>query len=134
MTPSVEASIRSSHEWTPEICKDYEEPVGIPMKEDDFDKLPHKSNRVCHVGDCQNYGPFLSPYYNMGPNTGPNLEDLKRDHNFDNPPCCAEGPNCMGEVCLRYGAEGLQCRGRENEARVWRYSKVCQSSIRNITA
>ena len=34
------------------------------------------------LGDCQNYGPFLAPYYN----TGPNLGDPKRDHNFDNPP------------------------------------------------
>ena len=34
------------------------------------------------MGDCQNYGPFLGPYYN----TGPNLGDPKRDHNFDNPP------------------------------------------------
>ena len=25
------------------------------------------------MGDCQNYGPFLGPYYNTGPN-------------FDNPP------------------------------------------------
>ena len=40
-----------------------------------------------HVGDCQNYGPFLGSYYNTGPNTGPNLGDPKRDHNFDNPPC-----------------------------------------------
>ena len=39
------------------------------------------------VGDCQNYGPFLGPYYNTGPNTGSNLGDPKRDHNFDNPPC-----------------------------------------------
>ena len=37
---------------------------------------------MVHMGDCQNYGPFLGPYYN----TGPNLGDLKRDHNFDNPP------------------------------------------------
>ena len=35
-----------------------------------------------YMGDCQNYGPFLGPYYN----TGPNLGDPKRDHNFDNPP------------------------------------------------
>ena len=34
------------------------------------------------MGGCQNYGPFLGPYYN----TGPNLGDPKRDHNFDNPP------------------------------------------------
>ena len=39
-----------------------------------------------HLGDCQNYGPFLGPYYNTGPNTGPSLGDPKRDHNFDNPP------------------------------------------------
>ena len=26
------------------------------------------------------------PYYNTGPNTGTNLGDPKRDHNFDNPP------------------------------------------------
>ena len=24
------------------------------------------------VGDCQNYGPFLGPYYNTGPHTGRN--------------------------------------------------------------
>ena len=36
--------------------------------------------------DCQNYGPFLGPYYSTGPNTGPNLGDPKRDHNFDNLP------------------------------------------------
>ena len=33
------------------------------------------------MGDCQNYGPFLGPYYN----TGPSLGDPKGDHNFDNP-------------------------------------------------
>ena len=38
------------------------------------------------MGDCQNYGSCLGPYYNTGPNTGPNLRDPKRDHNFDNPP------------------------------------------------
>ena len=43
---------------------------------------------LSHVGDCQNYGPFLGPYYNTGPNQGPNLGDPKWDHNFDNPPCC----------------------------------------------
>ena len=43
-------------------------------------------NILSHVGDCQNYGPFLGPYYNTGPNTGPNLGDPKRDHNFDNLP------------------------------------------------
>ena len=34
------------------------------------------------MGDCQNYRPLLGPYYN----TGPNLGDPKKDHNFDNPP------------------------------------------------
>ena len=38
------------------------------------------------MGDCQNYGLFLGPYYNTGPNKGPNLGDPKMDHNFDNPP------------------------------------------------
>ena len=42
---------------------------------------------VYHMGDCQNYGPFLGPYYN----TGPNLGDPKRDHNFDNPPYTVYG-------------------------------------------
>ena len=37
---------------------------------------------MAQLGDCQNYGPFWGPYYN----TGPNLGDPKRDHNFDNPP------------------------------------------------
>ena len=44
-----------------------------------------------HMGDCQNYGPFLGSYYNTGPNTGPNLGDPKRDHDFDYPPyACLE--------------------------------------------
>ena len=29
------------------------------------------------LGDCQNYGPCLGPYYNRGPNTGLNLGDPK---------------------------------------------------------
>ena len=37
---------------------------------------------VLYMGDCQNYGPLLGPLYN----TGPNIGDPKRDHNFDNPP------------------------------------------------
>ena len=37
---------------------------------------------MTYLGDCQNYGPFLGPYYS----TGPNLGDPKWDHNFDNPP------------------------------------------------
>ena len=35
-----------------------------------------------YMGNCQNYGTFLGPYNN----TGPNLGDPKRDHNFDNLP------------------------------------------------
>ena len=38
------------------------------------------------VTDRWKYPPFLGPDYNTGPNTGSNLGDLKRDHNFDNPP------------------------------------------------
>ena len=38
------------------------------------------------MGDCQNYGPFLNPYYITGPNTGPNLRDPKRNHSYDNTP------------------------------------------------
>ena len=33
------------------------------------------------MGDCQNYGPFLGPYYNAGPNLG----DPKRDHSPHEP-------------------------------------------------
>ena len=39
--------------------------------------------KICvylYVGSCQNYGPFLAPYYNMAPNMG----YPKRGHNFDN--------------------------------------------------
>ena len=39
-----------------------------------------------YMGDCQNSGPLLGPYYHTGPNTRPNLGDQKRDHDFDNPP------------------------------------------------
>ena len=39
--------------------------------------------------------PFLGPYYHTGPNTGPNLVDPKRDHNFDNPP---HGPPRKGSL------------------------------------
>ena len=41
-----------------------------------------KPKPYTYLGDGQNYGPFLGPFYN----TGPNLGDPKRDHNFDNPP------------------------------------------------
>ena len=52
-----------------------------------FKPIRPKPSRVLDVGDCQNDDPVLGPYYNTGPNTGPNLVDPKRDHNFDNPPC-----------------------------------------------
>ena len=45
-----------------------------------------------HMGDCQNYGPFLGPYYN----TGPNLGDPKRGHNFDNSPHTAANTDRRG--------------------------------------
>ena len=48
-------------------------------------KVPYQ-NGFRYMEDCQNYGPFLGPYYNTGPHTGPNLGDPKRDHNFDKPP------------------------------------------------
>ena len=44
-------------------------------------RLPGLRSKM-YMGDCQNYGPFLGPYYI----TGPNLGDPKRDHIFDNPP------------------------------------------------
>ena len=56
-----------------------------------------------HMGDCQNYGPFLGPYYNTGPNTGPNLGDPKRDHNFDNPPHVLE----FQVLALEFGGRGI---------------------------
>ena len=34
--------------------------------------LQDRHQLVIHMGDCQNYGPFLGPYYNTAPNTGPN--------------------------------------------------------------
>ena len=47
------------------------------------------------MGDCQNYGPFWGPYYNLG--------DPKRDHNFDNPPHAwipAQLPGLLQELGL----------------------------------
>ena len=45
---------------------------------------PNPKPRISHddMGDCQNYGLFLGPCYN----TGPNLGDPKKDHNFDTLP------------------------------------------------
>ena len=45
-----------------------------------------RTSIIQHMGNCQNYGPFLGPCYNTGSYTGPNLGDPKRDHNFDNSP------------------------------------------------
>ena len=36
------------------------------------------------MSGCQDYGPFLDPYYNTAPN---NLGYPEKDHNFDNYPC-----------------------------------------------
>ena len=52
------------------------------------------------MGGCQNYGPFLGPCYNKGPNTGPNLGDPKRDHIFDNSPCRALASGFVGVSCV----------------------------------
>ena len=49
-------------------------------------ELDGMNGQPIFMGDCQNSGPFLRPSYSTGPNTGPNLGDPKRDHNFDNPP------------------------------------------------
>ena len=57
------------------------------------------------MGDCQNYGPFLGPYYSTGPNTGPNLGDPKRDHNFDNPPYVVDGHKQMSGTILNQRKE-----------------------------
>ena len=38
------------------------------------------------MGVCQNYGPFLGPYYNTAPIITYNLGYPKRDLNFDNHP------------------------------------------------
>ena len=49
------------------------------------------------MGDCQNYGPFLGPYYN----TGPNLGDPKRGHNFANPPYRLQSAKCRSSFFRR---------------------------------
>ena len=58
------------------------------------------------VGGCQNYGPFLGPDYN----TGPNLGDPKRDHNFDNRPCGVGGREGKGGEASRREWEDRQNR------------------------
>ena len=57
------------------------------MKNEVRDSRIYHALLTRYVGGCQNYGHFLGPCYDTGPNTGPNLGDPKRDHNFDNPPC-----------------------------------------------
>ena len=59
------------------------------------------------MADCQNYGPLLGPYYYTGPNTGPNLGDPKRDHNFDNPPCRISGRMASWFLVLSSRVSGL---------------------------
>ena len=46
-------------------------------------KLP--STNVCHVGGCQNYGPFLGLLISYATLY---LGDPNGDHNFDNHSCC----------------------------------------------
>ena len=71
------ASALESKPWTPRT-----EACFIVLKTSTQPPNGYAGLRFPHMGDCQNYGPFLGPYYN----TGPNLGDPKRDHYFDNPP------------------------------------------------
>ena len=51
---------------------------------------PMGEERYLHiyVGGCQNYGPFLDPYYT----TAHNIQGTQKgDHNFDNHPCVEYG-------------------------------------------
>ena len=59
------------------------------------------------MGDCQNYGPFLGPYDNTGPSTGPNLGDPKRDHNFDNLPYGNNGKENGNYYVVYWGYTGI---------------------------
>ena len=43
------------------------------------------------MGGCQNYGPFVGPYYNTAPII---YGTPKRDLNFDNHPISLEPPAC----------------------------------------
>ena len=65
------------------------------------------SSRKVDMGDCQNYGPFLGPYYNTGPNTGPHLGHPKRDHNFDNAPYRLQSTGSPGSSCRAQVSFGL---------------------------
>ena len=56
--------------------------AGVSRRAADLRPLERPKRYPSNMGNCQNYGPFLGPYYT----TGPNLGDPKRDHNFDNPP------------------------------------------------
>ena len=55
------------------------------------------------MGGCQNYGPFLDPYYNTAPIY---LGYPKKDHNFDNHPYGSLTKSCspngigFGGFCL----------------------------------
>ena len=50
-----------------------------------------------HMGGCQNYGPFLDPYYNTAHYGTQYLGCPKRDHNFDDDPYGCIGSE--GAVC-----------------------------------
>ena len=52
-----------------------------------------------YMGGCQNYGPFLGPYYNTAPII---LGTPKRDHNFDNYPYERRGSLKFGAVRVYY--------------------------------
>ena len=59
------------------------------------------------MGSCQNYGPFLDPYYNTAPNIY--LGYPKRDHNFDNHPCRGYMDGCQNYDPF-LGTLNIRCR------------------------
>ena len=72
------------------------------------------------MGGCQNYGHFLGPCYNPGSNTGLNLGDPKRDHNFDNHPYGAT---------LHSDDPGLSATGRPTAEKWLNELRVFQASM-----
>ena len=56
------------------------------------------------MGGCQNYGPFLDPYYNTAPK---NLGYPKRDHNLDNHPYKDASGKGVYQGCMVSTMDGL---------------------------
>ena len=67
-----------------------------PKYRDIYNLVPESGS---FLGDCQNYGPFLGPYYNTG--------DPKRDHNFDKLPF---GNRIKGSSLGKNGAQATSSR------------------------